>query len=216
MPAFAFLRLAALSVFLLACDALDKPTISLYLAVQRGDIDQLERHIHWGADINAPFSNGRYPMHEAADKGRTILLQHLLSHQATLNVQDQYGKSPIDLAILAGRIQAAQILRQAGAEFDASRLLLLVAEQQTTDRDIVHFLVEQGGNLESTDADGRTPLLIAVGQGNHRLVGYLIQLGADVDARDAQGVSALQIARMKNLQQIEQRLLRYGANGELN
>lgn len=209
-----YLLTFALSFLLLACDALDEPTISLYLAVQRGDIDQLERHIHWQSDINAPFPDGRYPLHEAADKGRAIIVQRLLKHQVELDVQDQTGRTPIDLAVLAGRIQVAQILRGAGAELDASRLLLWVAEQQVMDRDIVRFLAEQAADLETTNAQGDTALLIAVRRANHRLVAHLIELGADVNARDQQGASALQIARQQNLREIEQRLLRHGASGE--
>lgn len=206
------LLIVLFSLSLLACDSLDKPTISLYLAVQRGDIDQLERHIHWQADINAPFSDGRYPLHEAADKGRLILLRRLLKHQAKWDVRDSQGLTPLDMAVLSGRIQAVEILQQAGATLDASGLLLMAAERQLTDRDIVRFLAGQGADLENTNAQGETPLLVAIRLANQRLVAHLIEQGANVNARNAAGDSALRLARRKQLNEIEQRLLRYGAS----
>lgn len=207
-----YLIILCLSLVLLACDSLDKPTISLYLAVQRGDIDQLERHMHWQADINAPFPNGRYPLHEAADKGRVVMLQRLLRYQAKWEVRDQQELTPLDLAVLSGRIQAARILQQAGASLDASKLLVIAAERQVTDRDIVRFLVEQGADLEHTNAKSETALLTAIRAANQRLVAHLVEQGANVNVRGLDGVSALQLARQNKLTEIEQRLLRYGAS----
>ena len=207
-------RHAMLITFLLglaACDAQDPPTVSLYLATQRGDLDQLERHIYWQSDINQPFPDGRYPLHTAAAQGRISLIQALLEHQATLEVRDAADRTPIELAILAGRIQIAERLRQAGANLAATPLLLIAAEQGSQDRDVVRYLVEHGADLEATNAAGETALLVAIKKQNHRLVAHLLAQGANVNAQNAQGWSALQLARDQHLTEIQQRLRRYGA-----
>lgn len=204
---YTLLVLLALS----ACDALDKPTISLYLAVQRGDIDQVERHIHWQTDINAAFPNGRYPLHEAAEKGRIIILRSLVKHGAKLNTPDNSGATAIGLAILSGKTQAADILLKAGAKYDASALLLQAAQRNLTDRDIVRFLVRHNADIETQDADGNTPLLLAVAQNNHRLAQHLIEQGADVNAQGKNGQSVLRTAQQKASDEIQQLLLRHGA-----
>lgn len=194
-----------------ACDSLDKPTIPLYLAVQRGDIDQVERHIHWQADINTPFANGRYPLHEAAEKGRVIILRSLLKHGTNIDAQDNTGASPIDLAILAGKTQAAEILLEAGAKYDASQLLLQAAQKDVSDRDIVRFLARHGANLEIQDDAGNTPLLLAVANNNHRLAQHLVEQGANVNAQRKDGLTVLQVAQQTASSEIQQLLQRQGA-----
>ncbi len=196
---------------LIACDAQDRPTISLYLAAQRSDLDQLERHLHWRSDINQPFPDGHYPLHVVAKQGKISLLAALLKHQATLTVQNASGLTPVDSAILHGHIQAAELLLNAGAVINASDLLLLAAQQGRQDRDIVHFLIQQGADLETTDTAGNTALLIAIQQHNHRLVAHLLAQGANVNVRNAQGQSALALAQQQRLETIQHSLRRYGA-----
>ena len=196
---------------LMACDAQDRPTISLYLATQRGDLDQLERHLHWHSDINQPFPDGRYPLHVVAEQGKISLLEALLEHQARLAVQDASGLTPAASAILSGHIQVAEVLLRAGAVINASGLLLLAAQQGLQDRDVVRFLIRQGADPEATDAVGNTPLLIAIQQHNHRLVAHLLAQGVNVNAQNAQGHSALSLARQLQLETIQHSLRRYGA-----
>jgi len=207
----AFVTLLALGSLLGGCGGPDEPTVSWYLAVQRGDIAQVERHIHWNTDINQPFPSGRYPLHEAADKGRIILLKLLLKNQADIDVKDAAGRTPLDLAILNGRTQASEILIREGAHYDPSEQLLLAAKGDAEDRDIVRFLKEHGANLEATDENGDTALLIAIGRNNNRLVHHLVEQGADVDVRNRQGTSALQLSVEIGALEIYQLLIRNGA-----
>lgn len=205
------LALAVLSAILAGCSDPDKPSITLFLAVQRGDLDQLERHIHWQTDINAELPNGQYPIHVAAEKGRIIMVRTLLKHGAALDRQTTDGDTALDLSILSGRTQVAEVLLENGAELDASALLVKGATAGITDRDSVRFLVERGADLEQRDAAGDTPLLIAIRQDNHRLASHLVNLGADVDTQATDGTSALALARELNTPELIQLLERFGA-----
>ena len=207
----AMLVIFFVSIGLTACDAYDPPTISLYLATQSGNLDQLERHLHWQADINQPFPDGRYPLHVVAEQGRISLLRALLDNDAELDVQDGNERTPLEQAILTGHTQVAAHLQQAGAELQASQLLLIAAEQGTQDRDVVRYLVAQKADLETTNLAGETALLIAIRQKNHRLVAHVLAQGADVDVQNAAGHSALQLANEQQQTDIAQRLRRYGA-----
>lgn len=188
------LAIVLMSLFLGACSKLEEPTIPWYLAVVRGDIEQVERHIHWNTDVNAPFPSGRYPLHEAAEKGRVILLKLLLENGADIEVTDSAQRTPLELAILAGRTQAASLLIKAKAELDPSKVLLLAAKQDVEDRDVIRFLKSQGADFETVDDEGNTPLLIAVKRNNHRLAHHLAEQGANVNAANKQGKTALRLA----------------------
>jgi len=204
--------LAALIPLLTACSEPDRPSVALYLAVQRGDLDQLERHIHWGTDINMLLPNGQYPLHIAADKGRIIMVKTLLKHGADMDRTTTDGASALDLAILSGRTQVAEVLLDQGARLDASALLLKAAAAGVTDRDTVQFLSERGADLEQRDAAGDTALLIAIRQDNHRLATHLVNKGASVNVQAADGRSALALAQQLQLPELISLLQRQGAN----
>jgi hypothetical protein len=200
-----------LASLLYACSEPDRPSVALYLTMQRGDLDQLERHIHWGTDIDSLLPNGQSPLHMAAENGRIIMVRTLLKYGADIDALTADGDSALDLAILAGRTQVAEILLGRGAQLDASALMLKAAALGVTDRDTVRFLVEQGADLERRDANGDTALLIAIRQDNHRLATHLVARGADVDARTAEGQSALALARTLELPELISLLRRQGA-----
>jgi len=206
------LTLVLLPLLLLGgCSAPDEPTVPLYAAVQRGDIDQLERHIYWDTDINQPFPSGRYPLHDAAEKGRIIMLGMLIRNGAELEANDAAGRTALDLAVLNGRTQAAEVLIKAGARLDSSSLLLEAALRGVEDRDIVRFLKSQGADLDATDEQGNTALMIATSRGNHRLAHHLVEQGADLQLRNEDGQSALDIASERGALEIQEFLLRNGA-----
>ncbi len=205
------LALTGLIATLGACAEPDRPSVPLYLAIQRGDLDQLERHIHWGTDINVALPGGRYPLHSAAEKGRFVMVRTLLRHGANIGARTGEGDSALDLAILAGRTQVAELLLDSGAQLDASALLLKAATLGVTDRDTVKFLVEAGADLEQRNADGDTALLISIRQDNHRLASHLVNRGADVNARAADGRSALMLARQLGYPELISLLQRQGA-----
>lgn len=208
VPAFI---LATLILLLAACSEPDKPSVALYLAVQRGDIDQLERHIHWGTDINAGLPDGRYPLHIAAEKGEIVMVKILLKHGADIEQVTADGDTALELAILTGRTQLAEVLLAQGARLDASSLLLKAAAAGITDRDSLRFLIERGADTEQRNAEGDTPLLIAIRQDNHRLATHLVNKGADVNAKAADGRSALTLARELQLPELISLLQRQGA-----
>ena len=54
--------LLILILSLAACGQPDPPTIGLYPAIHRGDINQIERHIKSGTDINQVDADGNRPL----------------------------------------------------------------------------------------------------------------------------------------------------------
>ena len=204
------------SLLLIACGEPERPSIPLSLAVSRGDIDQLERHMYWGSDLEAPDPSGQRPLHVTAAKGNVVVVRKLLEHGVQVDAPDTNGHTALQLAILAGRTQAADVLIGHGAKLDADALLLEAARTGNPDRDVVRYLVKLGANPEARSSTGDTPLLLAVRGGHLRLARHLVDAGADVNVRDAQGVTALTLARQANQREMASLLMRYGAqaNGE--
>ena len=206
-----FLLLTVLALTLTACSEPDRPSVPLYLAVQRGDLDQVERHIYWRTDINTALRDGKYPLHVAAEKGRIVMVRTLLKHGAEINSTSSDGDTPVELAVLNGRTQIAELMLEQGASLDASRLLLKAARAGVMDRDTVRFLIGLGADTESRNDAGDTPLLIAIRQDNHRLATHLVNQGADVNAKTRDGQSALTLARALNFPELISLLSRQGA-----
>lgn len=204
--------LVALLSTLGGCSKPDRPTLALYPALERGDLDQIGRHIYWDSDINAVIApNGRRPLHIAAETGRIVITRLLLDNHAEIDAADSEGRTPLFLAVMAGRTQVAQLLIDRGARLEPDQLLHAAVEKGVSDRDVIRFLTAQGAKVDTVDASGETPLIRATRLGEREMAKLLIAQGADVNVRDAQGRSALAWAKQGGHEEIVRLLLRNGA-----
>jgi hypothetical protein len=73
-------------------------------------------------------------------------------------------------------------------------------------------LLDEGVAVDARDADGRTPLMLAVAQGRLEVVRLLLARGADPNAADNSGRTPLQQARAGNLRDVAALLERAGAH----
>ncbi|KAI8478867.1 hypothetical protein Bbelb_434090 [Branchiostoma belcheri] len=95
---------------------------------------------------------------------------------------------------------------------DALFPALMCAAAKNGDNSTLQVLIQQGGNVDSKDYDGRTPLHIACSQGHANTVEYLLKNGASVYLRDAAGHTCLRDAiKFRNLSVIKL-LVQTGAN----
>ena len=205
------IKLLLLTLLLTACGKPDKPTMGLYPAIHRGDINQIERHIKWGTDINQVDADGRRPLHVAAAQGEYVIARMLVKAGAEIDAPDRDGHSPLYVAIMASRPRVAELLAKLGASYDPDQLLDAVVERGLSQRDVIRLLVAWGANLNRRRADGSTPLIRAIRAGNRVLVKNLVQQGADVNLADATGNSPLAIATKVGNQEIVRLLRRNGA-----
>lgn len=203
--------LILLLFFLAGCDNPEKPTITLYLAMQRGDIEQIERHIAWGTDMNQLDPDGYAPLHVAVRNGRMAIVRLLLKRGVDVRRKDARGHDALYHAVLGAHLRIADLLLKAGSELDANALLLAAVEQGVNEREVYRFLSNQGADMNLRDNNGDTPLLKAIRMGNHKLAKHLVSFGADVTVTDASGKTALAIAKSLGLRDIAQLLQRNGA-----
>jgi ankyrin repeat protein len=203
------LAIAALAAA--GCSRPDPPTIPLYLALQRADIDQIDRHIYHGANIDAEDPDGRRPLHVAAASGKLTVAELLLKHGADINAPDRQGHSPLHVALLTGRTQVADMFIRKGAVFEPDELLREATLGGVSDRDVVDFLVRRGADVDHRGPDGRTPLIIAIENDDRLMTKLLLSRGADVNLQDAAGRRPLAVATPLGNQAIIRLLRKNGA-----
>mmetsp|Transcript_21475 Transcript_21475/g.31148 ORF Transcript_21475/g.31148 Transcript_21475/m.31148 type:complete len:564 (-) Transcript_21475:167-1858(-) len=109
--------------------------------------------------LNSTDAQGNTPMHWAARCGDTELMKTLVHHGAAIN-----EKSPSDSRM--------QPIHWAASEGKISS---------------IRFLVNSNVDIDSTDANGCTPLVIAAQHNQIPCVVYLIKSGANVEVADTNG-----------------------------
>jgi ankyrin repeat protein len=199
-------------ITLFGCSQPSEPTITLSRAVQIGDIDQLERNIHWNADINKPGANGLAPLHVAAKKGSLVMTKILVKNGADLEVNDPQDHTPLLKALIARNTIVAEYLLKNGAKLDANNALHETARLGSADRDVIGFLLRHGANLDNTDEEGNTPLHVAILSNQRVVAKYLITRGANLDILNRAGISPLGLAIERKNADIERMLRQFGAS----
>jgi len=200
MKKILILLLVTLSgLWLYACADPDKPTVGLYLAIKRGDIDQIERHIFWKTDINQLNADGQTPLHESATVGRVVISQLLLKNGAEIDKVNRDGKTALYIALKYGRTQLADLLiTRFNARFNATESLFDIVRDNVNDRDVIRFLVQKGADVNSFDNNGLTPLITAIQAQQRVIAKHLIANNADVNLPSGQGVLPLTLAEQLN------------------
>jgi ankyrin repeat protein len=167
----------------------------LIRATDRGHADIAGRLVQAGVKINHINNLGWTALHEAIilgdGSGRYVdTVRVLVAAGADLRLPSQRDKiSPIEHATAKGHSEITQVLRTA-LEADkppkqqADQRLLAAAERG--DPTAAALAVRAGADLETRDASGRTPLLLAVTEDQLAVARLLVYLGADPDALDDQ------------------------------
>ncbi len=193
------------------CSKPEPPTINLYRAVHIGDIDQIERNLYWNAKVNQAGPDGLTALHVATRKGGLVMVRMLLEHGADIEALDKQGHTPLATALLARNTLVADYLVKQGAKLDPDALLQETVRQGSADRDVLDFLIKRGANLDAPDAQGNTPLHLAILFGHRVIAKHLVQKGANIDTTDQAGRTPLQLAIERGEKDIEQILQQYGA-----
>ncbi|HCO96842.1 MAG TPA: hypothetical protein DIU00_23365 [Phycisphaerales bacterium] len=207
----------------------------LQWAVYFGYPDVVELLLSQGADPNIQSDTGRYALdiaramvyadieallykHGAKDP-QISLCEVLLfgdlekakvlikSAGADVNIKNDTGQTPLDIALNQGNKEIIKLLLDNGAEYSSIHIAV-----QAGDRDQVKAFLDQGIDVDVKNEQGSTALFLAVKGKHEDIVKLLVAKGADVDAKDKQGKTALFYAVEHNHKDIVELLIAKGAD----
>ena len=186
----------------------------LALAAANGNAAIMDLLIAAGADPNATSSQAEPVLMTATRSGSVAAVQCLLGHGADVNAREPWqGETALMWAAGANYPAVARLLIQAGADIDARSAVpdfprrqtgltvlprgrwtaLMYAARQGA-ADATRTLAEAGANLDLTDPDGTTALLLAIINVHYDTAAALIEAGADPNIADETGMAALYAA----------------------
>ena len=171
-----------------------------------------------GADINGRRFNGSAPLHTAARfhfLGNKGVVNALVELGADLETRDEDGQTPFLEAVESGNEYMVRLL--AAADIKAvdrrGRTALHLIAPPGGDlfssvsyidgrKRVARSLIRAGLDLESLDADGRSPLHAAAGNGRGRVFARILLeagafAGAEVQGAEMKGATALHLASEK-------------------
>lgn len=92
----------------------------LLVACERGLLDDARQLVHLSGVYQFDLvrdRRGRTPMHLAAARGRTDVLEFLWSKAADLDAEDEDGRTPLHLAAANGHVECVRLLVDRGGVF---------------------------------------------------------------------------------------------------
>jgi len=135
---------------------------------KRGDLGSVERLIPI-SDVHCPAFSCRAPLCFASSRGHEAIMLELLSARAKVDAEDEEGRSPLQLASLAGHIDAVDTLLRA-----------------------------RGSATHAGEEDGRTALHRAASRGHVDVVNILLKARAELSAVDSWNHTALDLAEQND------------------
>ncbi|XP_021080916.1 transient receptor potential cation channel subfamily A member 1 [Mesocricetus auratus] len=144
-----------------------KKASPLHLAVQSGDLDMIKMCLDNGAHIDM-IENGKcMALHFAATQGATDIVKLMISSYT--------GSSDIVNAV------------------DGNHETLLHRASLFDHHDLADYLISMGADINSTDSEGRSPLILATASASWNIVNLLLSKGAKVDIKDHLGRNFLHL-----------------------
>lgn len=191
---------------------------ALSLAATNRNAAMIQMLLQAGADPNATQPGGQTVLMTAARTGNPDAIRVLLAHGASVNARENsYGETALMWAVSENHAEAARVLIEHGAEVNARSSLLnypqekfglegvvtilprgnwtpLMYAARQGSLDAARVLAEKGADLNATDPDGTTALVLAIINSHYDTAALLTEKGADPNIADTAGMAALYAA----------------------
>ena len=160
---------------------------ALTLASFHGMTEIAQMLINGGADINKSDNSGRTPIMNAIGTHKIETVLALLANGADTEITDKKGMNALMLSILKVHPYFPYFMQQVRAEEESIRL--------GTAKHVFRILVKHPDDVNQCDNEGRSPLILAIGQKSPEMVEVLLRNQADRNKKDKNGLTALDVAK---------------------
>ncbi|HSC14174.1 MAG TPA: ankyrin repeat domain-containing protein [Gammaproteobacteria bacterium] len=169
-------------------------------ASRYGDAATVEALLEGGADVAGAAREGETPLMAAARAGSVAAVELLIKHGADVNaaelLQDQTAlmwaaaeghRDVVDVLLKNGadpnrKARASELTtRSTRTDYPSGGFTALHWAVRNGDEAVVRRLVEGGADLKLTNADGATPMTLAIINDRFDLAATLVELGADAN-----------------------------------
>uniref|UniRef100_A0A8I3N9R8 Uncharacterized protein n=2 Tax=Canis lupus familiaris TaxID=9615 RepID=A0A8I3N9R8_CANLF len=205
----------------------DKDLKKLYKAASVGHLEKVKEHLQLKKhDVNVRDREYRTPLHLACANGYSNIVSLLIEQLRKINVCDSENRSPLTKAVQCAKEDCATILLGHGADPNLADLdgntalhcavcgqsvslvekllehkdgytplLLAITENNAK---MVEYLLKRGADVNASDNNQRTALMIALSDEPTNLVG-LLQQEVDLSCQDIYGFTAEEYASFNGL-----------------
>lgn len=183
----------------------------LHLAAHEGRMDEINRLIASGADLNARDGAGRTPAHVAAFASHDEVVAALAKGGANMNALENRVYDVLTIAAVADDPKLVSLAMELGNKPDLVTSVYdgtaLIAAAHLGHHDVVARLVAGGAPLDHVNNLGWTALIEAVvlgdgGPDHIKTAQILVEAGADKTIGDRDGVTPLQHATARGYSEI--------------
>ncbi|XP_044738611.1 ankyrin-1-like isoform X4 [Chrysoperla carnea] len=199
----------------------------LNIAVNRGCTEIVELLLQHNANVNVKNRYGQTPLYDAIQNNRLEITELLLKHKSDINAEGKNRKTPLFYAIENQNLKITKLLLDNGANVkDYPELLNIAVKRECPE--IVELLLQHNADVNATDINGNTALLLTVSDCyedsyksldrdsyvniKRKITKLLLNHGANVDAQTRGGKTPLHFAVYNGYSQVVEVLLEYNAN----
>jgi uncharacterized protein len=186
----------------------------MYLACVNGSAAMIAKLLDAGADANTATTEGETPLMTVARTGSVEAARVLLAHGADVNSKEQWRQqTPLMWAAAECHPEVAQELIAHSADVNAKQVEWQWERQMTKEPrekwmplgglTALHFaarqgclagaevLVKAGAQINATNPNGFSPILLAITNAHYDVAAYLLRQGADSNIADEVGRTPL-------------------------
>ena len=224
---------------------IDQTNKNIFAAIAQNNLNSTIKAVQEGALINATDRFGHSPLHYAAYKGNSRIVDYLLRNGGDPNTKGRHESTPLHSAAWGRNIDVLELLLEDGAHVDARTdegetpcmtaalrgekemleiLFALSADPHAKDIHGTNLfdLAAAGGHksivdlLEEIGVKNQNPLHVAAGLGNLEEVKKLLKAGNSINSQDAFGATPLLVAMVSGKEEIVDFLLSRKANPKIS
>jgi ankyrin repeat protein len=184
-----------------------------------GTVEAAKILINNGAKINDRDDKGRTPlMYAAANDQNNDILNLLINNGGDIEARDNSGWTPLMYAVRNEIPRNVMLLLDRGADHDVkdrdnnNLVHIAVANNGKDTYQTVDYLMSYGVDVNVCNADGDTPLIIAVRNDNEKIVSCLLENKAKPNIGNGKGEFPIIYAINNNNKSILKLLLDYNAD----